>query len=202
MCTDFAALLQSYGVYVATADRFAGEFPTEQMGKHTIMVNPCERSKSEIYREFLPRLNSGSVELLDLPRLHTQLTGLERRTARGGRDRIDHVPGGHDDVANAACGALVEVFLPVARAYGVGQALTADRPVVVRTLEEAERELTRRRSNRTSYQGRDRHTSAQQALDRIHDEQSQLGCVRRVCWPVRESDAEGSDVLTDWDPFR
>ena len=97
---------------------------------------------------------------------------------------------------------LVEVFLPVARAYGVGQALTADRPVVVRTLEEAERELTRRRSNRTSYQGRDRHTSAQQALDRIHDEQSPLGCVRRVCWPVRESDAEGSDVLTDWDPFR
>jgi hypothetical protein len=30
---------------------------------------------------------------------------LERRTARGGRDTIDHPPGGHDDVANAVAGA-------------------------------------------------------------------------------------------------
>jgi hypothetical protein len=29
--------------------------------------------------------------------------------ARGGKDSIDHAPGGHDDLANAACGALVEV---------------------------------------------------------------------------------------------
>jgi hypothetical protein len=38
-----------------------------------------------------------------------QLIGLERRTARGGRDSIDHPPGGHDDVANAAAGALVQL---------------------------------------------------------------------------------------------
>ena len=42
------------------------------------------------------------------PRLlgHTlnQLIGLERRTARGGRDSIDHGPGGHDDVCNAVAG--------------------------------------------------------------------------------------------------
>jgi hypothetical protein len=31
---------------------------------------------------------------------------LERRTGRGtGRDNIDHPPGGHDDVCNAAAGA-------------------------------------------------------------------------------------------------
>ena len=34
-----------------------------------------------------------------------QLCGLERRTARGGRDSIDHAPGGHDDLANAVAGA-------------------------------------------------------------------------------------------------
>jgi hypothetical protein len=28
------------------------------------------------------------------------------RFARGGKDSIDHAPGGHHDVANAACGAL------------------------------------------------------------------------------------------------
>jgi hypothetical protein len=32
---------------------------------------------------------------------------LERRTARGGKDSIDHSPGQHDDVANAVAGALV-----------------------------------------------------------------------------------------------
>src|SRR5262249_30548302 len=57
--------------------------------------------KSDIYRELLPALNSGRVELLDVPRLVSQLTGLERRTSRGGRDSIDHAPGGHDDLANA-----------------------------------------------------------------------------------------------------
>jgi hypothetical protein len=29
---------------------------------------------------------------------------LERRTARGGRDSIDHPPGAHDDLANAVAG--------------------------------------------------------------------------------------------------
>jgi hypothetical protein len=46
------------------------------------------------------------VELLDLPRLIAQLCSLERRTARGGRDSIDHPPKAHDDVANVAAGAL------------------------------------------------------------------------------------------------
>jgi hypothetical protein len=45
--------------------------------------------------------------LLDHPRLINQICGLERRTARGGRDSIDHSPGNHDDVANAVAGAIV-----------------------------------------------------------------------------------------------
>jgi len=55
----------------------------------------------------LPILNSGRAQLLDIPRLASQFTGLERRTSRAGRDQIDHPPGGHDDVANAAAGALL-----------------------------------------------------------------------------------------------
>ena len=39
-------------------------------------------------------------------RLVAQLCALERRTAWGGRDSIDHGPGGHDDVANAVAGAV------------------------------------------------------------------------------------------------
>ena len=47
------------------------------------------------------------MELLDHSRLAAQLCSLERRTARGGRDSIDQPPGGHDDLINAAAGALV-----------------------------------------------------------------------------------------------
>ena len=31
-----------------------------------------------------------------------------RRTARGGRDSIDHAPGGHDDLANAVAGVSAD----------------------------------------------------------------------------------------------
>ena len=108
VCAEFAATLQGYSIREIKADRWAGQFPVEQMRKHGITVTPSERSKSEIYRDVLPLINSGTCELLDHPRLTTQLLGLERRTARGGRDSIDHAPGGHDDVINAAAGALVQ----------------------------------------------------------------------------------------------
>ncbi|OSI65451.1 terminase large subunit domain-containing protein [Bradyrhizobium canariense] len=38
-----------------------------------------------------------------------QLCGLERRTARSGKDSIDHAPNGHDDVANAVAGVLTSM---------------------------------------------------------------------------------------------
>lgn len=104
---DFAGVLKGYGVTTVTGDRYAGEWPRERFAVHGVAYEPAEKPKSDLYRDFLPLLNSGRVELLDLPRLHAQLLGLERRTARGGRDSIDHAPGGHDDVCNAAAGALV-----------------------------------------------------------------------------------------------
>lgn len=104
---DFAALLKSYRVSRVTGDRYAGEWPREQFRKQRVTYDLAEKPKSDIYRDLLPVLNSGKAELLDLPRLGAQLCGLERRTARGGRDSIDHAPGAHDDLANAAAGALL-----------------------------------------------------------------------------------------------
>ena len=62
-----------------------------------------------LYIEILPKINSGQVELLDNQRLINQLLGLERRTARSGRDSVDHAPGAHshDDVINSGVGALI-----------------------------------------------------------------------------------------------
>ena len=74
---------------------------------HGIEYQLAEQPKSGLYQSLLPLVNSGQVELLDQPKLTAQLCSLERRTARGGKDSIDHPPGAHDDVANAVAGALV-----------------------------------------------------------------------------------------------
>lgn len=104
---DFAALLKAYGLSEVTGDRYAGEWPRERFRVHGVTYQLSEKPKSSIYLDALPLLNSGKLELLDSKVLVSQLCGLERRTARGGRDSIDHAPGGHDDVANAALGALL-----------------------------------------------------------------------------------------------
>ena len=104
---EFAALLKSYGVTQVYGDRYGGEWPRERFRYHGIAYRPADKTKSEIYLALLPMLNSQTAELLDVRRLEDQLVGLERRTSRGGKDSIDHAPGGHDDVANAAAGALV-----------------------------------------------------------------------------------------------
>jgi hypothetical protein len=101
---DFSALLKSYHVARITGDRYAGEWPREQFRKAGISYEPAQKAKSDLYRDLLPQLNSRRLDLLDDPRLISQLCGLERRTARGGRDSIDHAPGAHDDVANAVAG--------------------------------------------------------------------------------------------------
>ena len=104
---EFAALLRAYRVASVTGDRYAGEWPRERFAEHEVTYRPSARTKSEIYGALLPSLNSGRVELLDLARLAAQLGSLERRTGTGGRDMIDHAPGRHDDLVNAAAGALV-----------------------------------------------------------------------------------------------
>jgi hypothetical protein len=104
---DFGTFLRTYGLTRVHGDRYAGEWPREQFRKYGISYEVCEQSKSELYREVLPAINSRTVALLDHPRMVTQFCGLERRVARGGRDSIDHGSNGHDDVANAVTGAVI-----------------------------------------------------------------------------------------------
>jgi Terminase large subunit, T4likevirus-type, N-terminal len=120
--SEFAQTLKTYHVGVVTGDRYAGEWPRERFRAHGIEYRVAERVRSELYRDLLPLLTSRQVELLDHPRLIAQLCGLERRTARSGKDSIDHAPGAHDDIINAAAGAIVAC-------HGTGQC-TVIRPLV------------------------------------------------------------------------
>lgn len=109
---DFAMVLKRYGVRTVTGDRYAGEWPRDRFRAYQIDYRPSEKTKSELYADLLPLLNAGRVELLDLPRLKSQLLNLERRTSRGGKDSIDHAPRQKDDVVNAVAGVVTQALKP------------------------------------------------------------------------------------------
>jgi hypothetical protein len=107
VCQQFAHELKRYGVVATFSDAYAAQWPVEQFAKLGIVVQPCALSRSELYLELVPMVNSGGCELLDDARLIAQLSALERRTGTSGRDSVDHRRGQFDDRANAAAGALV-----------------------------------------------------------------------------------------------
>lgn len=102
---EFSTTLQDYGIGKVIGDKYAGEFPRELFRKQGIYYDASARPKSEQYVDFLALLNSRTVLLPDNDRLVAQLVSLERRTARSGRESIDHAPGAHVDLANAVAGA-------------------------------------------------------------------------------------------------
>lgn len=116
---DFAKTMQDYRISTVTGDRYAGEWPREAFRRHGISYELAEHTRSDLYRDMLPRLNSRRVDLLDSSTLVSQIAALERRVARGGKESIDHPPHGHDDIANAAAGVLSLFSKPQARALVV-----------------------------------------------------------------------------------
>ena len=105
--SDFVKVLRSYKIREVVGDAYAGEWVRERFRAGGIEYRTSPLSRSEIYLEFLPLLNAGRAKLLDNPRLVAQIAGLERHTARSGAETVDHAPGGHDDIANSAAGAMV-----------------------------------------------------------------------------------------------
>jgi hypothetical protein len=103
---SIAATLKSYGLRETVGDRYAAAWVVDAFGKCGVAYKHSERDRSAIYADALPLFTSGRARLLNSKKLVTQLSNLERRTSSAGRDRIDHPQGAHDDIANAAAGAL------------------------------------------------------------------------------------------------
>ncbi|RWN59624.1 terminase large subunit [Mesorhizobium sp.] len=104
---EFAAVLKAYQCTSVKGDAYAVGWVKEAFDKVGIRYVPSERNRSEIYLDALPALMGRSAVLLDNPRLVGQISQLERRTMRSGRDAVDHMRGMSDDLANAALGAIV-----------------------------------------------------------------------------------------------
>ncbi len=114
-----ASMLKEYRCFSTTGDHYGAEWIVGSFKRNGIDYRSTDRNKSKIYCDALPLFTTGRARLLDNKRLVNQLCSLERKTTASG-DKVDHGPGGHDDCANVACGALVlasvvkeqEVFPP------------------------------------------------------------------------------------------
>ena len=102
----FAEVLRQYRCTTITGDNYAGQWPRKAFEKHGIVYQPATLNRSRLYAALEPLLNSGQVELLDHPKLFSQLIGLMRKG-----EKIDHTSGEHDDHANACAGALTLLSL-------------------------------------------------------------------------------------------
>jgi hypothetical protein len=106
---EFCDLLKLYRLDRVTGDQYAADWCREQFRKYNVFYRPAEKSKSDIFLDFLPAINSALVDLIDHPKLVAQLVALERKPGRT-KDVIDHARDAHDDIANAAAGALTCVL--------------------------------------------------------------------------------------------
>jgi hypothetical protein len=128
---EFALVLKKFRLYCVVGDHYSAEWVKEAFAKQGIEYRASDKTRSEIYAEILPHFMTRSLELLDNRKLVAQFASLERRTARAGRDSIDHPVGSHDDCSNAAAGCLVLAAAETSGVFGLlelqarGEALQA-----------------------------------------------------------------------------
>jgi hypothetical protein len=118
---ECAGDLKQYGLWTVVGDRFAGQWVAEAFTREKITYRYAERPKSDLYLELLPLFTTRRLELPNDPDLIRQVRLLERRQGSQGKDRIDHVPGAHDDLINAvalACQTVVGAAALVRPASG------------------------------------------------------------------------------------
>jgi hypothetical protein len=103
---EFADLAKQYRCHPITGDSYAADWVSATYRELGRQYMKSELTRSEIYLECLPSFTRGMVRIPDQPTLVRELRLLQRRTARSGKDSVDHGVGGSDDLANALCGAL------------------------------------------------------------------------------------------------
>jgi len=103
---EISEVLGRYRVSSVTGDRYAAAWVSSAFEKCGIEYISSTKNKSEIFLQSEGYFNTHRVEIPDDEQLYTELTNLERRTGRSGRDSVDHPPRGNDDYANAVCGLI------------------------------------------------------------------------------------------------
>jgi hypothetical protein len=103
---EISQILHPYRITSITGDRYSARWVQEAFEKVDITYNQCELTKSKLYLELEPLINTQQVLMPNDEELIKEFCNLERRTGRSGKDSIDHRLKGHDDRANAVAGCV------------------------------------------------------------------------------------------------
>ena len=107
---EFAALCRFYGTRFITGDAYAGNWVSDAFETAGLVYRTSHLTKSQLYLEAVPHFARRVVTIPNDPKLIRELRLLERRTARSGRDSVDHPTNGNDDRANALVGCLYQAL--------------------------------------------------------------------------------------------
>lgn len=95
-------IMKMYGIYEATSDLYAGDWPKAMFAKFGISLKPATKNKSELYLETQVLFHTGKLAIPRGDKILSQFLSLEARVRLGGRTTVDHPAGNfHDDLANA-----------------------------------------------------------------------------------------------------
>jgi len=103
---EIVAIAKAYRVTAVHGDRYAKNWVREAFQRHggryvDAAIKSTYLDKSSAYLEVEPLFAQRTIDILDHPKLIRELNMLDRRPTAGGRDRVDHPRGQHDDHANA-----------------------------------------------------------------------------------------------------
>ena len=92
--TEFAVLAKQYGCRTVTGDNYAKEWVANAYRNVGLEYRRSRLVRSDLYLEGLPLFTRGLVSIPNNTTLLRELRLLERRTARSGKDSVDHGVGG------------------------------------------------------------------------------------------------------------
>jgi hypothetical protein len=106
VAAEYAALVKQYRCSTITGDNYAKEWVAGAYRSAGLEYRRSPLVRSDLYLEGAVLFARGLVSIPDHAQLLRELRLLERRTARSGKDSVDHGVGGSDDFANALFGAM------------------------------------------------------------------------------------------------
>jgi hypothetical protein len=106
VAVEHATLAREYHCSKVVGDNYSGEWVSQAFKAAGVDYTRSELPKSGLYLEGLPAFSRGTISIPNHPLLIRELRLLERRTARSGKDSVDHGPSGSDDHANVLFGAM------------------------------------------------------------------------------------------------
>ena len=105
---EISAILKRYRVRRVGGDKYASKWVSQAFAETGVAYVASPADASTAMHELEPFFAEGRVDLLDHPQLAQELKALERRLRAGGKTRIEHPRGGHDDHAVALALATLQ----------------------------------------------------------------------------------------------